>query len=263
MDYIILDIEFNGRKFASDLPMEVIEIGAVRLNEALEPVDEFTALIKPVYFSKLNEFIKKKTGIPQEGIDAADSFPSVMTDFLSWLGPHENFLILTWGGEDMKRIVFDTRMHKMDDAYWLEAKYYDLLKGYIRYKGVSNDVSVEAALLDLGLGGEDNNAHRALEDARMTGDIFRAVFKELDFSRIQQYVDVYSNAKERKLVKNAIRLIAQQKVTPTWAMIVEHVLTDKISLEDPRKVIELEAYFDAEMAKPRRAQSAAAAERTE
>ncbi|AZN41821.1 3'-5' exonuclease [Paenibacillus albus] len=259
MDYIILDIEFNGRKFASDLPMEVIEIGAVRLNEALEPVNEFTALIKPVYFAKLNEFIKKKTGIPQEGIDAAESFPTVMTAFLSWLGPHENFLILTWGGEDMKRIVFDTRMHKMDDAYWLEAKYYDLLKGYIRYKGVSNDVSVEAALLDLGLGGEDNNAHRALEDARMTGDIFRAVFNELDFSRIQHYVDVFSNAKERKLVKNAIRIIAQQKVTPTWAMIAEHVLSNKISLEDPRKVAELEAYFDAEMAKPRKVKPPAAA----
>lgn len=26
MDYIILDIEFNGRKFASEHPMEVIEI---------------------------------------------------------------------------------------------------------------------------------------------------------------------------------------------------------------------------------------------
>ena len=29
LDYIVLDIEFNGRKFASELPMEVIEIGAV------------------------------------------------------------------------------------------------------------------------------------------------------------------------------------------------------------------------------------------
>ncbi|REE81225.1 inhibitor of KinA sporulation pathway (predicted exonuclease) [Paenibacillus taihuensis] len=265
MDYIILDIEFNGRKFASELPMEVIEIGAVRLNESLTPVDEFTALIKPVYFAKLNEFIKKKTGIPQEGIDAADSFPKVISEFLSWLGPYEDFLIVTWGGEDMKRIVFDTRMHKMDDAYWMGAKYYDLLKGYIHFKGVTNDVSVEAALTDLGLGGEDNNAHRALEDARMTGDIFRAVFQELDFGRIQQFKDVYSNAKERKLVKNAIRIIAQQKVTPTWTAIARHVLEGKVSLEDPRKVAELQAYFDAEMAKPRkmRASPPATAEASE
>jgi hypothetical protein len=50
-DYIILDIEFNGRKFASDKPMEVIEIGAVRLNSSLQQVDEFSAFVRPVYFS--------------------------------------------------------------------------------------------------------------------------------------------------------------------------------------------------------------------
>lgn len=65
VDYIILDIEFNGRKFASDLPMEVIEIGAVRLDESLKIVNEFSSLIKPVYFPKLNNFIKKN-GHPAE-----------------------------------------------------------------------------------------------------------------------------------------------------------------------------------------------------
>lgn len=257
LDYIILDIEFNGRKFASELPMEVIEIGAVRLNAELQPVAEFSALVKPVYFAKLNEFIKKKTGIPQEGIDAAEGFPDVIHDFMNWLGSNENFLFVTWGGEDMKRIVFDTRMHNIDDAYWLAVNYFDLLKGYIRYKDVTNDVSVETALNELGLGGEENNAHRALEDARMTADIFRAVFEHMDFERIQQFKDVYSNAKERKIVKNAIRIIASQNVTPTWAMIVEHVLSGKVTLEDPRKVAELQTYFDAEMAKgPRRIRSA-------
>lgn len=60
MDYIILDIEFNGRKFASEHPMEVIEIGAVRLDSSLQYKDEFSSLIKPIYFSTLNSFIKKK-----------------------------------------------------------------------------------------------------------------------------------------------------------------------------------------------------------
>jgi len=99
LDYVILDIEFNGRKFASDLPMEVIEIGAVRLDSELRPKDEFTSLIKPVYFSKLNSFIKKKTGIPQEDIDIAPSFPKVIADFEEWLGRSESVLLFTWGGK--------------------------------------------------------------------------------------------------------------------------------------------------------------------
>lgn len=65
MDYIILDIEFNGRKFASEHPMEVIEIGAVRLDASLQYKGEFSALIKPIYFSTLNSFIKKKPASPR------------------------------------------------------------------------------------------------------------------------------------------------------------------------------------------------------
>lgn len=65
MDYIILDIEFNGRKFASEHPMEVIEIGAVRLDASLQVKDEFSALIRPIYFSTLNSFIKKNRHPPR------------------------------------------------------------------------------------------------------------------------------------------------------------------------------------------------------
>lgn len=248
MDYIVLDIEFNGRKFASDLPMEVIEIGAVRLNGELQPVDEFAALIKPVYFSKLNTFIKKKTGIPQEDIDKAAGFRKVIADFINWLQISEEFLLITWGGEDLKRIVYDTRMHKLDDAFWMNATYYDLLKGFIRYKNVTNDVSVEAALLDLQIEAE-GSAHRALDDARMTSLVFKAVFDKLDFDRKQQYVDVYSNARERKLVKTAIRAITAQKQVPTWELVAEHYFTDKMTLTDPRKIEELQALFDSEMTK--------------
>ncbi|WP_159881905.1 3'-5' exonuclease [Paenibacillus puerhi] len=246
MDYIILDIEFNGRKFASELPMEVIEIGAVRLSPSLETIDEFTALIKPVYFAKLNSFIKKKTGIPQEDIDQAAGFVPVITDFVAWLDRSESYLLFTWGGEDMKRIVQDTRMHKLDDAYWMGAPYFDLLKGYTRYKNVTNDVSVEAALLDLNIAAE-GSAHRALDDARMTAEVFRRIFPSLDLERAQYYKDSFSNAKERRLVKNAIRAMAAQKVAPDWDKVVEHYLTGKVPLTDARKVAELQAYFAAEL----------------
>jgi inhibitor of KinA sporulation pathway (predicted exonuclease) len=248
MDYIILDIEFNGRKFASDLPMEVIEIGAVRLDATLQHIDEFSALIKPVYFSKLNTFIKKKTGIPQEDIDDAAGFRKVIADFLDWLGRSDELMLVTWGGEDLKRIVFDTRMHKLDDAYWMAANYFDLLKGFTRFKKVTNDVSVEAALVDLNIVAE-GSAHRALDDARMTADVFRAIFTELDFDRKQQYVDMYTNAKERRLIKTAVKTIHMQKVAPTWELFVEKYFADKIEAADAKKVAEMQTLFAAEVAK--------------
>ncbi|AOZ91051.1 3'-5' exonuclease [Paenibacillus crassostreae] len=248
MDYIILDIEFNGRKFASDLPMEVIEIGAVRLDSNLRHIDEFSALIKPVYFSKLNSFIKKKTGIPQEDIDQAAGFVKVIGDFTNWLNHSESFLLLTWGGEDLKRIIYDTRMHKLDDTYWMAANYFDLLKGYIRYKNVTNDVSVEGALQDLNID-PSGSAHRALDDARMTSEVFRAIFDKLSFEYTQQFKDVYSNAKERRLVKNAIRSMTLQKLPLTWENLHDRYLKEKVTLEDPRKLKELQQYFTTELTK--------------
>lgn len=252
MDFIVLDIEFNGRKFASELPMEVIEIGAVRLNPALEVVDEFSSLIKPIYFSKLNSFIKQKTGILQEDIDRAPGFVSVITDFVDWLKRFDTPIVLvTWGGEDVKRIVFDTRMHKLDDAYWMAMPYYNLLKGFLRAKGLTNDVSVEGALAALELA-PSGTSHRALDDAKMTAEVFKAMFNELDLERIDYFKDQFSNAKERRIVKNAIRILFAQKITPTWEALVEHVLTGKVSLEDPRKAAELKEFFLAEFEKQKK-----------
>jgi DNA polymerase III epsilon subunit-like protein len=100
-------------------------------------------------------------------------------------------------------------------------------------------------LTDLGITAE-GNAHRALDDARMTAEVFRATFPKLDLERVQQYKDLYSNARERKVVKQAIRSLVLQKKTPTWELIVERYLKDKVKLDSPRKAAELEAYFEAE-----------------
>ncbi|WP_442601303.1 exonuclease domain-containing protein [Paenibacillus sp. KN14-4R] len=245
MDYIVLDIEFNGRKFASDKPMEVIEIGAVRLNEQLEEIDTFSALIKPVYFSKLNRFIREKTGIAQEEIDQAPGFIPVITEFLIWLQKSDNFLLLTWGKEDVKRIVFDTRMHELDDSYWMALQTYDLLKGYIKYKNHTNDISVESALQELEIE-TDGVTHRAFEDARSTALIFKAVFPALDLTAVTQYIDTYTNSKERRMVKNAMKTFRMQGLALEWDQLYEKVIKNKINPEETKKLEELQQYFESE-----------------
>ncbi|OUM95172.1 MAG: DNA polymerase III [Thermobacillus sp. ZCTH02-B1] len=248
MHYVILDIEFNGRKFASDLPMEVIEIGAVRLDRELRENGTFTSLIRPIYFPKLNRFIREKTGITQEEIDRAGRFPAVIASFIRWLGPPDSYLLVTWGGEDLKRIVLDTRMHKLDDSYWLSVRYYDLLKGFLRVHDLKSDVSVERALEMLGLPNR-GKAHRALEDAIMTAGIFRALHPRLDLDRVRQYRDTFTNAKERRMVKSAIRIMRMRGAEPDWDTVEEQFLKNKIDLANERKREELRAYFEEELRK--------------
>lgn len=243
MDYIVLDIEFNGRKFASPLPMEVIEIGAVRLNEQFEYIDSFTSFVRPVYFAKLNSFIQKKTGIPQESIDTASRFPAVIRKFMAWIQKSNDPLLITWGGEDMKRIILDTRMHKMDDTFFMQLPYFDLLKGYIHAKGMTNDISVEGALEQLNIETSEQ-AHRALDDAKMTAKILTAVYDQMNWDKITYYVDTFTNAKERRALKNAVRLLRANKKEATWDNYVERFIKDKLDEIDPKKLDEMKTYFE-------------------
>ena len=50
MNYIIMDLEWNNSymKSAEKFINEIIEIGAVKLDEELNTVDNFSELIKPV-----------------------------------------------------------------------------------------------------------------------------------------------------------------------------------------------------------------------
>jgi hypothetical protein len=93
------------------------------------------------------------------------------------------------------------------------------------------------------------SAHRALDDAKMTAEIFRAIFDDLDFERAQHYKDTFSNARERKTVKIAIKAMTAQKIVPTWELVAEHYFSAEGALADPRKVAELQEYFAAQVGK--------------
>mgnify|MGYP000435363640 CR=1 FL=1 len=62
MNYIVFDLEWNqnpdGRRHPdSRLPFEIIEIGAVKLNEKREIIDTFQCLIKPKVYHWIHDSI--------------------------------------------------------------------------------------------------------------------------------------------------------------------------------------------------------------
>ena len=62
MNYIVFDLEWNqspgGKRYSnSRLPFEIIEIGAVKLNEKKEIVDSFQRLIKPQVYNWIHDSI--------------------------------------------------------------------------------------------------------------------------------------------------------------------------------------------------------------
>ena len=66
--------------------MEIIEIGAVRIDAALTIIDEFDSFFRPVVEPKLSQFCTALTTIKQADVDGADMFPAVFARFLEWIG---------------------------------------------------------------------------------------------------------------------------------------------------------------------------------
>jgi len=85
MNYIVYDLELNSKPFKSSIPNEIIEIGAIKLNENLQEIGMFSSFIKPKYFKKLFSVVKQKTKITQEQINSADSFRNVINNLFDGL----------------------------------------------------------------------------------------------------------------------------------------------------------------------------------
>jgi len=85
MQYILFDLEATCWE-NTDMrrPQEIIEIGAVRLDEYRTVVDTFEAFIRPALFPRLSDFCMKLTGINQAQIDGSPQFKQVIKKFIQW-----------------------------------------------------------------------------------------------------------------------------------------------------------------------------------
>ena len=72
MQYIVLDMEWNQpwpgsptakKPLPSPLRGEIVQLGAVRLDAAQAPQDEFQCLVRPQFFKKMNRKVASLTGI--------------------------------------------------------------------------------------------------------------------------------------------------------------------------------------------------------
>ena len=107
MHYVVMDLEWNQamsskssvfNKLPIHLRGEIIEIGAVKLNEDMTPGEEFKIDVKPVYFKRMHYKVKKLTGFDRERLAAGVSFPEALAQFRAWCGDDVTFL--TWGCDD-------------------------------------------------------------------------------------------------------------------------------------------------------------------
>ena len=133
MQYIVLDMEWNqpwpGTRDAlqtleSPIHGEIIQIGAVRLDEEQVVRDEFQVLIRPKYYRRLNRKIVKLTGIRDAELrENGVPFPEAIRRFREWCG--ERVVFLTWGFDDIRILKENLLLFHIDTKWtdrWFNAQ---------------------------------------------------------------------------------------------------------------------------------------------
>ena len=91
MNYIVLDLEWNQgneekEKQRKDIPFEIIEIGAIKLDSRMEPAGSFHEMVKPQVYREMHRMTRQLLHMDMKQLQGGELFPDVMKRFLSWCG---------------------------------------------------------------------------------------------------------------------------------------------------------------------------------
>ena len=199
MNYIILDLEWNNTycKKKNGFLNEIIEIGAVKLDENLEQIDTFSLFIKAQLGKKLHARVKELTKITNDDISRGTPFSQAMSMFRKWSAGDDN-IILTWGDTDVRVLVENFR-------YFNGINFVPFLHNYVNLQNYaqafmnipkSDQIGLSAAGEKLGLSLDSYSLHRAIDDSLLTADIFKIIYNP---SMFESYTLVCDNAFYSKL----------------------------------------------------------------
>lgn len=185
MRYIIMDLEWNNAyaRRINGFINEVIEIGAVMLDENFNCIDVFSSLVKSQISKKLRGNVKRLTHISNEDVRSAEPFTKVMSDFKYWIGDSDN-VVLTWGDGDIRVLIENYRYLNGIRTLPFLTNYTDIQRYFEIKKGIPKSQQVglftAAEMVDIDL--EQFSHHRALDDSLITAECFKRIFDSTDFS---------------------------------------------------------------------------------
>lgn len=153
--------------------MEIIEIGAVIVDEAGQPGDGFQAFVRPVRHPQLTPFCMRLTGIRQQDISDAPPFPEAARQFETWLtgSAGSPCLWASWGRFDRVQFERDCTFHGAPMP--LPQRHVNLRDAWSEAFGVERPDFLQA-LAKAGTAFEGQQ-HRGLDDARNIAKLVSAL----------------------------------------------------------------------------------------
>ncbi len=179
-NYIVLDLEWNqgsnSTKSSDKLTFEIIEIGAVKMNEEGVMMGEFSQLIKPQVYRKMHQITSQLIHLQMSQLEQGTSFPEACEKFFKWCG--EDVMYCTWGPLDLTELQNNMLYHGLDGLAEGPFPFLDVQKLFsIAFEDGKSRKSLEYAVDFLEIE-KDIPFHRAFSDAYYTGKVLARIPRE-------------------------------------------------------------------------------------
>lgn len=201
MKKLVLDLEFNAIPRNVVVPgfrkHEIVQIGAVKLNEDDRIIDSINLLVKP-QLGNISSQIEKLTHISNEDVADKPGFEKSIETFLDWIG-EEDVVIYSWALDDYYQISGEAKLKDYQNAR-LERLYnnwMDLQALFAQKLGITKKLR----LSDVISGCEfifEGTQHSALDDAINTSKILQLMNNEDGFKRtFKPFLDMLNPQEEK------------------------------------------------------------------
>lgn len=239
MNYIVLDLEWNQSNTGleeerSKLPFEIIEIGAIKLNDTRVMISEFSELVKPQVYHEMHHITSKLIHMQMQELERGRPFPEVMNEFLEWCG-EEEYVFCIWGTLDLIELQRNMKFYNMPALSNKPFAFLDAQKLFsIAYEDRKQRRSLEYAIDYLKIE-KDIPFHRAFSDAYYTAKILSHL--------LEKHEEVLQNVSYDIFNPPTVREDEVKVQFDTYMKYISRVFDSKAEAFADKEVISSKCYF--------------------
>lgn len=207
MHYIVMDLEWNQpvsfhssayKAIGDQLLFEIIQIGAIKLDDRFQTQEEINLLVSPTHYKRLHPYVRRMTNLAQTDLENAPAFPDAMAQFLQFCGG--DAVLLTWGADDVSVLKQNV------DCFACECplpKTCNIQRYYAEvFKLGNSQKALKSAMEQLGVEEEEARAfHDALHDAYYTAQVFKKLPEPQQVLRFEQEPRKLSHTQSSRRVR--------------------------------------------------------------
>jgi len=230
-----MDLEWNQSSTGEEevskvLPFEIIEIGAIKLNDERRMISEFSELVKPQVYHEMHHITRKLIHLQMKQLEQGRSFTEVMEQFRKWCG--EDYIFCTWGPLDLTELQRNIRYYGLEPLSDGPIRFLDVQKLFsIAYEDRKSRRALEYAIDYLKIE-KDIPFHRAFSDAYYTAKVLAL----MDEKVLGNYsFDVFHLPKDKE---SEIHVVFD-----TYAKYISRAFSDKVQALEDKTVMSTKCYL--------------------